>query len=172
MPNQTKKFHFINLLYFSALSPIYIIQNLCLIAPYFIPLSQKLKEWASQPFESTPKHPEQLIHKTASGKMVRSKSEVLIDMVLHTNRIPFRYESPLQFDHIIFYPDFTIRHPKTGQVFYWEHFGMADEPEYCRKMSSKLARYASHGIIPTINLITTYETIDLPLSLETYNQCN
>ena len=137
-----------------------------LIAPYFTPLSQELQEWANQPFESNPKHPEQLLHKAASGQMVRSKSEVLIDMVLHKNRIPFRYESPLQLENITLYPDFTIRHPETGIIFYWEHFGLADDPEYCRNMNSKLALYTAHGIIPTINLITTYETKDVPLSLE------
>lgn len=137
-----------------------------LIKPYFTPLSHELQEWANEPFESNPKHPEHLIHKTVSGKMVRSKSEVLIDMILYTNKIPFRYESPLQLNNFIVYPDFTIRHPQTGSIYHWEHFGLADDPEYCKKMNSKLALYTSHGIIPTINLITTYETKDVPLSLE------
>lgn len=137
-----------------------------LIAPFFKPLSQDLQEWTNAPLESNPKYPEQLIHKTASGKMVRSKSEVLIDMILYTNKIPFRYEAPLLLDNLTIYPDFTIRHPETGQLFYWEHFGMADDPEYCKNMNSKLSLYTFHGMIPTINLITTYETKDVPLSIE------
>ena len=137
-----------------------------LIAPYFIPKSQELLEWTVQPFETNPKYPEQLIHKTVSGKMVRSKSEVIIDMLLHTHKIPFRYEAPLHLDTITIYPDFTIRHPETGEFFYWEHFGLADQPEYRQNMLSKLDLYTSHGIIPNINLITTYETKNHPLSME------
>ena len=137
-----------------------------LIAPYFTPKSQELLEWAIQPFETNPKYPEQLIHKTVSGKMVRSKSEVIIDMLLHTHKIPFRYEAPLHLDTITIYPDFTIRHPETGEFFYWEHFGLADQPEYRQNMLSKLDLYTSHGIIPNINLITTYETKNHPLSME------
>lgn len=64
------------------------------------------------------------------------------------------------------YPDFTLRHPLTGNYFYWEHFGMMDNPAYCRNVSSKLQLYFSHGIIPSINLITTYETKDDPLDVE------
>ena len=98
--------------------------------------------------------------------MVRSKSEVIIDMLLHTHKIPFRYEAPLHLDTITIYPDFTIRHPETGEFFYWEHFGLADQPEYRQNMLSKLDLYTSHGIIPNINLITTYETKNHPLSME------
>lgn len=137
-----------------------------LIAPYFKPLSQELLDWTLEPFESNPKHPEQLIQKTASGRIVRSKSEALIDMVLYTHKIPFRYEAPLQLDNITLYPDFMIRHPETGHFFYWEHFGLVDQPEYRQNMLSKLDLYMSHGIFPNINLITTYETKEHPLSME------
>lgn len=137
-----------------------------LISPYFKPTSVELLEWANQPFETNPKHPEQLIHKTSSGKKVRSKSEVIIDMLLYNHKIPFRYESPLQLDNITIYPDFTIRHPDTGDFFYWEHFGLANQPDYRQNMISKLDLYTSYGIIPNINLITTYETKDHPLSME------
>jgi len=137
-----------------------------LVKPYFTPLSQELHDWATQTFESNPKHPEQLIQKTASGKMVRSKSEALIDMILYSHKIPFRYEAPLQLDNITFYPDFTIRHPETGQFIYWEHFGLVEQPEYRQNMLSKLELYMSHGIFPNINLVTTYETKDYPLSME------
>ena len=33
-------------------------------------------------------------------------------------------------------------------------------------MISKLDLYTSHGLIPNINLITTYETKDHPLSMD------
>ena len=65
----------------------------------------------------------------------------MIDMVLYKNKIPFRYECALRFGETVFYPDFTIRQT-----------------------------YTSHGIIPTIQLITTYETKDYPLSIETVEE--
>lgn len=137
-----------------------------LLAPLFTPQSKELQEWSNRPFISNPKYPEQLIHKSASGKYVRSKSEVVIDMLLYTHKIPFRYEASLQLGNVTLYPDFTIRHPETGELYYWEHFGLADDPDYCKNITSKLNLYTSHGIIPTIQLITTYETKDTPLSVE------
>lgn len=137
-----------------------------LLAPYFTPVSQELSDWMHAPYERNQKYPEQLIHKTSSGNLVRSKSEAIIDMLLLMNKIPFRYECELQLEETTLYPDFTLRHPLTGQVFYWEHFGMMDNPNYCRNATTKLQLYFSHGIIPTINLITTYETKDNPLNIE------
>lgn len=43
---------------------------------------------------------------------------------------------------------------------------MMDEKHYYQNAFSKLQLYASYGFIPTINLITTYETKDSPLSSE------
>ena len=137
-----------------------------LLASHFAPLSQELLAWMSAPYERNQQFPEQLIHKASSGIMVRSKSETIIDMLLHINKIPFRYECELQLGETTLYPDFTLRHPTTGQLYYWEHFGMMDNPNYCRNASSKLQLYFSHGIIPTINLIATYETKDNPLDIE------
>ncbi len=118
------------------------------------------------PYEQNPKHPEQLIHKTASGKLVRSKSEAMIDLYLYTKQIPYRYECSLQLGETTLYPDFTILHPHTGEIIYWEHFGMMDEPFYYQKVFPKLQLYTAYGIVPSIRLITTYETRTNPLSSE------
>lgn len=64
------------------------------------------------------------------------------------------------------YPDFSIRHPKDGKMYYWEHFGLMDQPGYARKAGIKLQNYIASGIIPTIQLITTYETKEIPLSVD------
>ena len=137
-----------------------------LLEPHFKPISQELFEWANASYETNPLYPEQLIHKGVSGKYLRSKSEVMIDMFLYTNQIPYRYEAPLVLGTTTLYPDFTIRHPQTGQYFYWEHFGMLDNPQYAQKAFSKMQLYTSHNIIPTFQLITTYETKACPLSSE------
>lgn len=138
-----------------------------LLSPYFQPTSQKMLEWMNSPYESNNKYPEQLIHKTSSGRLVRSKSESLIDMALHANHIPFRYECALHLGDSTVYPDFTIRHPSSDRIYYWEHFGLMDDPAYCKNVCTKLQLYTSHGLIPSIQLITTYETKENPLSFET-----
>lgn len=137
-----------------------------LILPYFTPHDISLSNWANAPYTRNLAYPEQLIHKCISGHFVRSKSEALIDTYLHTHRIPYRYECILQLGDSILYPDFTIKHPKTGDIYYWEHFGMMDNPKYAQNACSKLQLYTTHGIIPSIHLITTYETKDYPLSTE------
>jgi len=137
-----------------------------LLSQHFRPVSEELKEWMNAPYERNTSHPENLTHKCMSGNTVRSKSEMLIDMSLCIYQIPFRYENPLILDGITFYPDFTIRHPRTGQFYYWEHFGRVDDPEYLESPLRKLRLFSAHGIYPSINLITTYETKDVPLSAE------
>ena len=137
-----------------------------LLSPYFKPISEELSDWMTSSFATNPLYPEQLVHKTISGNQVRSKSEALIDMSLYIHRIPFRYECALLLDELTIYPDFTIRHPKTGEYYYWEHFGLMDDESYCKNACSKLHLYSSHGIIPSIHLITTYETKDNPLTTE------
>lgn len=135
-----------------------------LLAPRFIPISEELTHWTKEPYESNPNYLHQRIHLTISGDYVRSKSEAIIATTLSKYQIPYRYECMLQLDEIVLYPDFTIRHPETGDVFYWEHFGMMDNPNYAKNVGSKLQLYISNGIIPSIHLITTYETKENPLS--------
>ncbi len=136
-----------------------------LLSEYFSVTSHALDEWMMEDYPANTKYQEQLIHKTVSGHLVRSKSEALIAMVLYNHRIPFRYEASLQIGEATIYPDFTIRHPKTGEYFYWEHFGMMDDSNYSKNTFSKLQYYNSFGIIPSIQLITTYETSKHPLDV-------
>lgn len=115
-------------------------------------------------YEQNPVHPEQCIHKSVSGNLLRSKSEAMIDMYLHLNKIPFRYECGLHLGETILYPDFTIRHPTTNEIYYWEHFGLMNFSAYAQNAYSKLQLYTSYNIIPSIQLITTFETQDHPLN--------
>lgn len=137
------------------------------MSSYFTCEAQDLLHWAQAPYEHNQQYVEQRIHKTSSGNLVRSKSEAIIDMLLSINKVPFRYECALHLRGTVIFPDFTIRHPITGKYYYWEHFGMMDEPAYCNSACDKLKLYAGKGILPGLNLILTCETKANPLSTET-----
>jgi hypothetical protein len=91
---------------------------------------------------------EHLIHRTAHGEMVRSKSEVIIADHLSNKGVEYGYEQPLTIDGVTKYPDFTIEDAESGQAFYWEHCGMLHVPAYQRRWEQKLAWYKKHGILP------------------------
>ena len=135
-----------------------------LLQPFWKKKSEQYHEWMYEKYERNKKHPEKLIHVTKSGCFVRSKSEVMIADALFAYDIPFRYEGELSIGEVILYPDFTMIHPLTGELVYWEHFGMMNVPSYINTCFNKLNTYAQNGIIPTINLITTYETEHIPLA--------
>lgn len=82
------------------------------------------------------------------------------------NHIPYRYECALTLDEVTLYPDFTILHPDTSEIFYWEHFGMMQNTDYQRTAFHKMKFYGEHGIYPFDRLITTYESETLPLDSE------
>ena len=45
-----------------------------------------------------------------------------------------------------------------------------DDPNYTNNVLLKLNTYITNQIIPTINLITTYETKEHPLTIDTINR--
>ena len=120
-------------------------------------------EWMNEPYLKNEFKSEMLVHRTSAGIRVRSKSEAFIVTTLCKYQIPFRYECALEIGGKIIYPDFTIIHPVTGEVFYWEHFGRMDEDDYKQDAIIKINNYLANGIVPNINLITTFETKTSPL---------
>lgn len=91
---------------------------------------------------------EYLIHRTARGEMVRSKSEVIIADHLANKGIEYFYERPLTIDGVTKYPDFTVEDMESGVTYYWEHCGMLHVPSYRRRWEEKIEWYRSHGILP------------------------
>ncbi|MES1243724.1 MAG: AAA family ATPase [Acidobacteriota bacterium] len=89
---------------------------------------------------------EHLIHRTARGEMVRSKSEVIIANALAAKGVDYAYEWPLTIDGVTKYPDFTIEDMESGQTLYWEHCGMLHVPTYRQRWEEKLEWYRRHGI--------------------------
>lgn len=91
---------------------------------------------------------DRLIHRTARGESVRSKSEVIIANLLHGRRLDYHYEHPLEINGVLKFPDFTIEDDDTGVTYYWEHCGMLSDPGYQRRWATKEEWYIRNGILP------------------------
>lgn len=109
---------------------------------------------------------------TLNGEKVRSKSELIIADRLKTSGVPYYYEGKYIFDgggfngYQVWFPDFQVLNKRTGDMFFWEHFGLMDNPEYCASSQFKLETYAKHGIIMGKNLIVTMESSTHTLNVE------
>ncbi len=90
-----------------------------------------------------------LIHRTEQGRLVRSKSELVIADKLYARGIEYAYEQPLPLSNgRVRYPDFTIADHARGVTFYWEHLGLLDDPRYRARWERKRAEYLAAGILP------------------------
>ncbi len=127
------------------LSPDSSYHNLLLSAVFNDEVS-----WSTTDYQRSNNYPEKLIHNTYAGILVRSKSEVLIANALFSKQIPFRYEACLQLGSHTVYPDFTIRHPVTKKIYYWEHLGMMGEEDYLDNALTKIRRYCRNNIYPNL----------------------
>jgi len=89
---------------------------------------------------------ENKIHRTLSGIMVRSKSELIIANLLYERSIPFKYETQLRAPDGTPgpLPDFTI--VWNGEEWYWEHLGMLEKEEYKSHWEVKKEWYKTHGL--------------------------
>ena len=129
--------------------------------------SEELRAWQEAPYNKSDRFPEFLQVKTIRGEYVRSKSESLIALVLSNHQIPYRYECAFDLDSVVLYPDFTILHPVTKQIFLWEHFGKIDDERYYRNdFDYKLPKYIRSGYIPGKNLIMTFEAENNSLDVQ------
>ena len=102
---------------------------------------------------------------TIKKERVRSKSELIIANLLCNEAIPYRYEYPVYLKGMgQVYPDFTVLNVKKRTEFYWEHFGMMDDPSYAERAVEKIMMYEQNGIYPGEKLIITCETRKNPLN--------
>jgi len=91
---------------------------------------------------------DRLIHRTARGEAVRSKSEVIIADHLFHKKVPYLYEHALTLGGVTKYPDFTIIDDDAGRTYFWEHCGMLHEPSYQKRWKQKKQWYRENGILP------------------------
>lgn len=133
-------------------------------------------------------------YKTLRGDYVGSKSEVIIADRLFVKGIPFHYEvaftpgasvdlsrpvynefgmiagyeaigvSP--YDEDTLHPDFYVLNTRTGKAYFWEHLGMMDDPDYCKKNFNRFMRILDAGFIIGEDLIVTHEDKKHPLMTE------
>ncbi len=127
---------------------------------------EAVEKWKAEEYETSTLHPENKRFRTKAGIMVRSKSEQVWANLLYENNIPFRYEERIELNGAYYYPDFTVLIPSTMEVIYIEHFGMMDNSEYYMRTMSKIQTYIANHIMPTVNLICTYESREYPLDPE------
>ena len=104
-------------------------------------------------------HPESLKSTASDGSGRRSVGELLIGAKLKHYKIPYRYEVPAHPD-LPYIPDFTVKRPRDGKIFFWEHFGLVNDKEYMERNRRKLLDYERVGIVPWENLIITYNQSD------------
>lgn len=100
---------------------------------------------------------DRLVHRTARGELVRSKSEVIIANALYYHHLDYVYEPELRLEGKVKRPDFKVVDEDTGDEWYWEHCGMMDNPQYKKRWEEKKAFYKKNGIEEGKNLIVTYD---------------
>lgn len=88
-----------------------------------------------------------LIHQASDGKMLRSKSELLIYQRLIDNNLNPLYEKKLTIKEVEKLPDFTIENEESGEVYYWEHCGMLFDDEYKQRWEEKYQWYKENDIL-------------------------
>ncbi len=90
-----------------------------------------------------------LVHLSRDGNPKRSKSEAVIANELLAEGVDFEYEAPLEGESGgTRYPDFTIEGDDPGELFYWEHCGLLEVPEYRRRWETKKDWYRTQDILP------------------------
>ena len=137
-----------------------------LIAPLVLSDQEFVEQWKAFEYNGNPMDFGDTNFYSDRGERMRSKSEMIIANRLISCGIPYRYEAPLILPGgRIVYPDFTLLNQRTRHVFYWEHYGRMDDPDYVNHVLLKKELYSEIGIIPGINLIETYETAKRQLNV-------
>ena len=113
------------------------------VSPLIKSKEQIIREWKNAKFDTNSYPLDHDSYLTKEGENVRSRLELISADMLHDLDIPYRYECALYLDDgSVSYPDFTILHPQTFEIYWLELFGMMDDPDYAKAAFQKIARYA------------------------------
>ena len=106
------------------------------------------------------------LFETPRGEKVRSKSEWMIASMLAEAGVPYRYEELIGLHEefgVHLYPDFTVLNKRTRKIYYWEHFGKMDDPEYVNNsFMPKINDYYNFEFLPGEKLLMTFESKEHP----------
>lgn len=135
-----------------------------LVTPYVLSDEDYVKKWKQMTSVSNT-YPIINGFNTENGEIVRSKSEKIIADKLYINNIPYKYEAGVTLDNKTIYPDFTILIVKSRETVYFEHFGMMDNPDYCKNAIERIELYQRNGIHLGEKLLVSFESSLKPINI-------
>ena len=142
-----------------------------LVTPLLAEDEDAAKIWMAEPFVENPYLPEEKQFATKRGELVRSKSEAMIADAYYDMGIPYKYDFPVKVGKgKTKYVDFALLDVRNGRVFYHEHLGRLDDPEYLHKNMIKLEEYRRASIYTGKNLILTTEIDGCPLDMNQFRK--
>ena len=131
----------------------------------YAPLFPNPLQWQMLEAEQNPFKKEERKH-YYKGVFFRSKSEVLVAMVLDSHGLEFKYETALRVSGRTIYPDFVIRRKRDGKLFIWEHFGLIYLDKYRRNMYERLEELHQAGFNPWDNLLMSFDSEDGSIDMD------
>ena len=140
-----------------------------LVKPVVLTDEQYIEKWKKEHPPRATRKPD-TVYVTKKGDKVRSRVEILISDRLFAAGLTYQYETPLVINGLVYHPDFCVLNLRRRETFWWEHFGMMDDPDYLEDAILKLNKYAQNGIIIGKNLIVTFETIANPSNTSQIDQ--
>ena len=112
--------------------------------------------WANAPYIKSDSYPENLIHQTRSGRIVRSRGEVIISDFYDEIGIPSHYEELLELPNgAKWFVDFTIL--VKGRIKWHDHFGNLKEPENLKRFLWKEQQCIMAGVRPYEDILFTFD---------------
>ncbi len=132
-----------------------------LVTPVVPTKEDMIRQFRAQTFEPHPIPVGDTGLETDRGEIVRTRAEYMIANDINRTEAEYHYEKPLFLEGWgTVYPDFTILNVRTGKIYYWEHMGMTNDPDYIQKNIRKIEAYAKNGYYPGEKLILSSETVD------------
>ena len=143
-----------------------------LVTPVEETRERTIQQWVDMPYPPSEPESGKYYIPTERGEMVRSMNEYMIANALFHHGIPYKYEYPYEaINGKTLHPDFFVKNKSTGDEFFWEHFGMMDNPEYVmNSFMYKTNLYSADGFFLGKNLIVTFSGGKYSLDEETINR--
>lgn len=120
------------------------------------------KAWEYGEFNANPMQITNARYVSKKGEVMRSRIELIVADMLYDLGISYRYECRLDLASGYVFPDFTIMHPESLELYYIEIFGMMDDPKYESDAFRKIAKYAASDVYS--HLLMFFDHKDAPIS--------